>query len=190
MKSRHLVGVLLVLAVFAAQQVGRAKVPSVSVAELARQADCIALARVDGVRTIDGLKVAKVALRKVWKGSFRGGNVYIVAEPRWTCDTGTAMPGETVLLFLQRAKHPVVDRGFWRKPPVHVRLSPLFFIAHSGRGRMPLRVVGGKTYVTLWTSDVTLPSHVKTIAGPGARHADFIRSAQLTDVTQVVAQKQ
>jgi len=74
------------------------------------------------------------------------------------------------------------------KPPAHVRLSPLFFIAHSGRGRMPLRVVGGRTYVTLWTRDVILASRIKTIAGPEARCADFIRSARLTDITQAIAQ--
>jgi hypothetical protein len=190
MKARHLVRVLLTLAILSAQQVCWASVGSVSVAELARQADCIALARVDGVRTVDGLKVAKVSPQKVWKGNLKSGSVYLVAEPMWTCDTSTAKPGETVLLFMRRAKGPVVERRFWRKPPARVRLSPLFFIAHSGRGRMPLRVVGGKTYVTLWTGDVTLPSHIKTIAGSEARYADFIRSAPLADITQAIAQKQ
>jgi hypothetical protein len=94
-----------------------------------------------------------------------------------------------VLLFLVRSKNSVVERRFWRKPPVRVNVSPLFFIAHSGRGRMPLRVVGGTTYVTLWTDDVTLPSHLRTIAGPDARFARFIRSAPLADIVQSIGQK-
>jgi hypothetical protein len=112
---------------------------------------------------------------------------YFVAEPTWTCDTSDAVAGETVLLFLSRVREQTIERPNLGKPPVRVgaaKQQALFYIAHSGRGRMPVRQVNGQTYVTLWTEDVLLPPGIQTIDGPHPGSAEYIRSALLTDMVR------
>jgi hypothetical protein len=53
----------------------------------------------------------------------------------------------------------------------------MYYIQMAGHGRMPVRQVDGKTYVTLW-DEVLLPEDAPLIAGPDARYA-FIRSVEL-----------
>jgi hypothetical protein len=163
---------------------GEAKVGRIKLGELIRGSDCILLAQVEQMLTIDGLKVAKAVPRQVLKGSPNVTTLYFVADKTWTCDISTAQTGETALLFLVKAKSDRIERRMIRKPTARVTLKPLFLIGDSGRGRMPMRTVKGRTYVTLWTGDVELPTQIRNIPGP--ERYSFIRSALLSDICEVI----
>jgi hypothetical protein len=51
---------------------------------------------------------------------------------------------------------------------------------------MPVRVVDGVEFVTLWTGDVRLPADLQTVDGPEPEYSGFIRSARLDDVVAAV----
>ena len=53
---------------------------------------------------------------------------------------------------------------------------------------MPLRVISGRTYVTLW-NDVWLPNGAPTVAGPDPRY-DFIVSVELRYVEALILKHQ
>jgi hypothetical protein len=76
-------------------------------------------------------KVATARVLEVWKGNPRPEARYM-ASRSWVCDTARANVGERVVLFLSRSS-----------------VVPFLVIAHSGRGRMPLRDVGPVTLVIL-----------------------------------------
>ena len=61
----------------------------------------------------------------------------------------------------------------------------MFLIVDSGRGRMPLRMIGGQRYAMVWIDDVRLPPSVHTLAGPKTR-STFIRSVLLNDIVGLV----
>ncbi len=106
------------------------------------------------------IKIATARVLEVWKGN-AGQEVRYLASPIWLCDISEAKIGERVVLVLT-------------KPPDW----PFRAIAHSGRGRMPIRDVNSKSYATIYTGDVLLPKGVMTIPGPEPEY-EFIRSAEL-----------
>jgi hypothetical protein len=148
------------LCIFLCAVPASAKVAIIQIEELVARSDVIVVATVTGISPSPGNRhvSAGAVVERTLKGSMTG-TFRFLASPTWTCDVSTAVQGETVLLFLKR------------RPDGH------FIIGHSGRGRMPLRTVGDKTYVTLWT-DVQLPSGAPTIAGPDS-NASFLVAVEL-----------
>lgn len=155
-----------------------AKVAEIALKQLVASSDLIVLAKVlkveDGPTDIkaesDGFPPVKVATAQVvetWKGS-PVREVRYVASPLWTCDIADGEKGEQVVLFLESR-----------------RSSGIMMIAHSGRGRMRLREVEGKTHATLWTDDVLLPKGTPTIPGPEPKYS-FIRSVELSKLRELV----
>jgi len=137
-----------------------AKVASVSLENLVKQSDIIVVAKVESVnRPIIGKRYAKAKVLEVWKGPAVE-SVEFLASRTWTCDISDAKKGETALLFLKKGGK-----------------SRSYAIAHSGRGRLPLRPVDGKQYATFWP-DIRLPENAPTIDGPDPQW-DFIRSVEL-----------
>jgi hypothetical protein len=158
-----------------------AEVVEIPLQKLVAQSDLIVVARVtkveDGpadVKTEDDrffprVKVATAEVIETWKGTPLR-EVRYVASPLWTCDISDAEKGERVVLFLGSRKG-----------------SPIMMIAHSGRGRMPLREVEGKTYATFW-DEVELPKGTATIPGPEPKYS-FTRSVELTKLKELVRKK-
>jgi hypothetical protein len=160
----------------------RARVASVTLRELVDRSDLIVVATVtkvedgpaDLLRTLrledprlPGVKVATAQVVEAWKG-IAPREVRYVASPTWVCDISGASVGERVVLFLGKSDD-----------------SPFLWIAHTGRGRMPLRDVKGTPHATLWVDDVRLPPGVATI--PGARpEYSFIRSVELRRLRLIV----
>jgi hypothetical protein len=107
------------------------------------------------------IKIATARVLEVWKGNAVR-EVRYLASPSWICDISDAKVGERVVLFLVKPKD-----------------LPFRVIAHSGRGRMPLRDVKGKSYATIWADDVRLPKGVVTISGAETKY-EFIRSIDLS----------
>ena len=146
-----------------------AKVAAIPIEDLVTESDEIVVAVVTEAppgSTSDMKPVyASAVVQRTLKGSLAG-TFRFLAAPTWSCDISSAVKGETVLLFLKRQD------------------DSSFIIQHAGRGRMPLRVVGGRTYVTLW-NDIRLPHAAPTVAGPDPKY-DFIVSVELTYVEALI----
>jgi hypothetical protein len=144
-----------------------AKVGGLSLEELVRISDAIVIARVDRVSApLIGKKWAFASVTDTWKGS-TDSKIRFLASPTWTCDISEAKKGETVVLFLVKDKDPT-----------------RYVLALSGRGRMPVREVSGKTYATFWP-EVKLPEDTPTIAGPEPKW-DFIKSLEIQKLRELV----
>jgi hypothetical protein len=161
--------ILLSVFIFAAPAI--AKVSSMPIEELVTGSEEIVIATVTDVSSKPAPHMkpiyASAVVQRTLKGSLAGA-FRLRAYPTWSCDISEAVKGETVLLFLRRS-----DDGY-------------FTIQYAGRGRMPLRVVDGRTYVTLW-DDVVLPKAVPTIAGPDPKYA-FIVSVELAYIESLITQ--
>jgi hypothetical protein len=144
-----------------------AKVAALQLDELVEGSDLIVLAEVESVtKPLIGERKATARVLEVWKGSPIE-TVRFIASPTWTCDISEAVEGETVVLFLAKGDNP-----------------RFYTIAHSGRGRMPLRSVDGVTYATLWP-EVRLPEGTPTIEGPEPEWS-FIRSVEVEVLWELV----
>jgi hypothetical protein len=144
-----------------------AEVVSVQFSNLVAKCELIVVAKVESVSSpLIGKRYAKARVTEAWKGT-NAATVEFLASPTWTCDISEAKKGETVLLFLTKS-----DK------------SRSYAIAHSGRGRMPLRTVAGKSYATFWPG-VIFPADTPTIDGPEPKW-DFIRSVEVTLLRDLV----
>lgn len=144
-----------------------ARVASIEFSNLVASSEMIVVAKVESVSSpLIGKKYAKARVTEVWKGT-KTETIQFLASPTWTCDISEAKKGETVLLFLTKSEK-----------------SRSYAIAHSGRGRLPLRTVTGKNYAAFWP-DVILPKDIATIDGPEPKW-DFIRSVELDALRKLV----
>jgi hypothetical protein len=144
-----------------------AKVASIEFTNLVADSELIVIAKVESVSSpLIGKKYAKARVLEVWKGT-NSVTVEFLASPTWTCDISQAKAGDTVLLFLTKSDE-----------------SRSYAIAHSGRGRFPLRVVDGKNYVTFWP-DVLLPKEMLAIDDPEPKE-NFSRTVEVTRLRDTV----
>ncbi|MEW6072656.1 MAG: hypothetical protein AB1726_08715 [Planctomycetota bacterium] len=184
-------------------------IPSVGrepLAEVARFAEVVCVGRVEEVveleqeprdggsrsvppdlGTIRRIPIARVRVERSLKGTEEGEFVYYLAMPTWTCDISRAEVGERALFLLadtpwDRALQPATRAALKRL----TGSRPVYAVAHSGRGRLPLREVDGREYATYW-KELLLPDDLPTIAGPEARYS-FIRSALLPALEERLAQ--
>jgi hypothetical protein len=149
-----------------------ARIGSTSIEALIASSDQIVIATVSELlptSTSDkDLVYATASIQRTLKGSLTDSFLFR-ASSGWICDTSGAVKDETALFFLGRG-----DDG-------------TFYIQHAGRGRMPLREVNGKAYVTLW-DNVVLPRDAPMIAGPDPRYG-FIKSIELTYIDGLIRQQ-
>jgi hypothetical protein len=158
---------LVILFALFGQVTALAKVAGLSFEELVRMCDAIVIARVERVSApLIEKKWAIASITETWKGS-PDSKITFLASPTWTCDISNAEKGETVVLFLVKDKDPT-----------------RYVLAVSGRGRMPVREVGGKQCVTIWP-EVRLPKDTPTIAGPEPQW-DFIKSVEVEKLHDLV----
>jgi hypothetical protein len=148
-----------------------ARISSLPIEELIASSDEIVIAKVVELLPTSSAKgdlvYASASVEKTLKGKLSGSFMF-VASAGWVCDTSGAIKDETALFFLGHA-----DNG-------------MYYIQMAGRGRMPFREVGGKTYVTLW-DEVILPGDAPLIPGPDARYS-FIRSVELGYIEGLIGQ--
>jgi hypothetical protein len=161
------------IAFAAIASVAYSKISAVPVADLIDQSDVIVIATVTRVTetTVNSctVKHATAIVTKTLKGAPTT-QVEYQAVPG--CDhfmdsTADAIPDEAVLLFLK-------DQG-----------NGQLAIWVAGRGRMPIRHVGSRTYATYW-EDVRLPKDAPTIPGPEPKYT-FIKSVELEYLERLIA---
>ena len=168
MSSRNVLALLCGCQFLLSASEAGAKVAPTSFVRLAESSDLIVLAKVDSVtgKPSDPGRRAKATVTEVWKGP-KVATVEFHASSTWTCDITDAKPGETVLLFLSKGK------------------GAGWVLNASGRGRMPLRTVDGKTYVTPF-ADVILPPGTPAIAAPPGSAGGFERAVELDAARDLV----
>jgi hypothetical protein len=157
-----------------------ADVRTMTLKELVAGSDLIVVAKVSRVEDgpadtrprderFSAVRVATAEVIETWKGT-PVREIRFRASPTWACDISTAKEGEQIVLFLSKPGG-----------------EPIMTIRHSGRGRMPLREVQGRTYATFW-DDVELPKGTATIPGPEPEYS-FIRSVSLSKLRELVRRK-
>ena len=134
----------------------RAEVKDVAFKDFVVNSDPIVVAKVTKVEAgpaqreridpmMPALRFAIAQVIETWKGT-PARELRFVASSSWVCDTSSAEEGERVVLFLARRKD-----------------STIMSIAHAGRGRMPLREVGAKSFAVL-QHEIILPTATPTIS--------------------------
>jgi hypothetical protein len=141
-----------ILALMMAANDAAARKSSVSLESLTRYSAAIAVARVESVGSVRGVRVAQAIVLHPLKGLRANQRFAFLAEGTWRCDESDAVVGETVLLVLE-APGPVFHH-FIKAHPRFVqernrRLGsmPFYQIAHSGSGRMPVCRMNGADYL-------------------------------------------
>lgn len=144
-----------------------AKLAAFGLDEMIRKADIIVVGKVEAVSPKSGApRNATVQVTEVLKGA-PGEKVLLNVRRTWPCDVSEAKAGERILLFVQ-----------------HDQEKGQNLIYASGRGRMPIDEVDGKTYATFW-SEVCMPKEIEIIDGPEPQ-LDFIRRASLQDLKNYI----
>jgi len=148
-----------------------AKVISLSLEELIKQAELIVVAKVEKVSSpIDDKRYAEAKVTEVWKGA-QTESVEFLASPTWACDVSDAVKGETVVLFLIKSKQ-----------------SRSYQIAHSGRGRMPQRAVGDRPCADLY-EDIRLPDGITNLTSEGNAWIRCVDVPSLKDIVKRQVEK-
>jgi len=148
------------------------------IVELSARSDAIAVARVDRVLLHGGMRIAVATVLRPIKGLNANQRFSFLAEPTWTCDSSTAVLGETVLLFLERPGDGFdnwlieVHPDAWERRAEHPA-RPFFKVAWSGSGRMPVTewaspaylegyegpsMAAGRQTPSVWVGDVEFPA--------------------------------
>jgi hypothetical protein len=138
------------------------------IAQLAEESEVIVLAKVESVsgQPDDENRRAKATVTEVWKGP-KVKTVEYRVSPTFACDISDAKRGETVLLFL--AKDEETGWG----------------IVWAGRGRMPLRTINGKEFLTHF-GDVIFPAETPWVKTPEKSEDGFDAAVELKIVKELV----
>lgn len=152
------------------------KVIAQDFADVAKQAAVVMIGQVERVRAVQGVSVADVRRAVVLKGTC-GEMVPVMADGTWMCDISTAVEGEWALFALEpvpaenemgiEASKRV--RGFLEWARGQRGDARPMMIGFWGRGRLPIRVVGGVDCVMPESPDLMFPEAVRraTIADEG-----------------------
>jgi len=176
-------GVILFAASIALPRAAVGRVARTTLDEIVEISSVIAVVEDVEVLQSEGVRVARGTVEHVMKGPPSLREVYYLAEHTWMCDIATAKVGERSLIFLVApgaAEASPDERHF----PAEIGGNAILRIVWSGRGRMPIRTIEGRGFVTLW-DDVELPEGIERRAGPDSRY-EFIRSASLQDVSAAI----
>ena len=149
---------------------GYSRVATIEVSTLIKTSTMIMVGRVIDVTTDKGARIAHVKVQTIYKGK-KLKSVDVLAQRTWVCDISDAAKGEVALFFLHSGTQ---DRT-------------VFIISDNGRGKMPLRMIDGQQYVTLWADDVRVPTQIRSVAGPN-HDQRWARSVQLSDLVALIHQ--
>ncbi len=142
-----------------------AKVGSLEFDKLVTCSEMIVLAKVISLST-GPTSYAQATVIEVWKGA-KSKSVEFLATPWWTCDSSSAVVGETVVLFLAKGQ-----------------ASRSYIIQHSGIGRLHVSTVRDKSCVTV-TSMTVLPPKTSTVVSP-APMSDGLKLVELGVLREMV----
>lgn len=133
---------LVALAAFASTCFAEAG--TMSLGEMIKSSDLIVVGRVSEAR-VGGQAVAELGITQILKGDPALKRVRFVAGPVWACDVSAAEDNEAGLFFLRRSFTD--DPSERALPQSQSGGLPLFFITHSGRGRMIFKNIDGEDFL-------------------------------------------
>jgi len=164
LKTKKTYCLVVLLLVLCFQNDARGRVASISFDSLVDKADILVVAKVLRVSGVDGHQVAYARVVELWKGKVEAQEIRFLAEGTWTCDTSSATEGEEALLFLVKpdavSALPFPGR---QKLVTFTDDHDVFFIAHSGRGRLPIFKSQGQKWVSEPSDIMDLPEGMKTL---------------------------
>lgn len=185
-----------------------AKVRSLTLADMVRNADAIAVARVIGNVELPlsgepepglmglrrSVKLGLAQPERWLKGEPSSEPLVFVNQGTWTCDITGAELGERALFFFTRESKARALSQRAQGYAERFGSRPLHYVTHSGRGQMALRAVAGRELATVWNGDVRLPKGAPIEPGPESEYS-FIVSLDLAWLAPAVeeirlAQKQ
>ncbi|MFV1958860.1 MAG: HEAT repeat domain-containing protein, partial [Planctomycetota bacterium] len=131
--------------------------------------------------------LAEITVEQWIKGAPRPKAVWLFAEGTWICDVTDATLGERAVYLLEAGGlGDIVTPDSLARIKAAVPDATVHRVAWSGRGRMPIREIGGKRYATVWTSDVWLPAEMGSIPGPDPRDTGFKRGVLVEDLRRYI----
>lgn len=144
---------------------------TMTLADMIKYSDCIVVGRVVNAK-VDGKHVAELGVTQVLKGDRSLKRVRFYAAPLWVCDISRAEENETGLFFLRRN---FID------DPTENALSrsdrdgePIFFITHSGRGRIIFLHLDGQDFVHAFKAgEVKFPGSLRYARYPNAANRNL-----------------
>ena len=179
------------LGLLAAFGVAQARVAPSDIKGLVAVSDVIVIARVDRVEKIEGVPVVVLAVERTLKGP-ESKTWGLLLTSHWVCDISTAVPGERGLFLLEPWRKGREDTLESVPPRLTEQLAARGLglphgITHRGRGRMPLRVVGGMEHVAVY-GDVAFPTDLQpaVVETPSKRDHGWVRSVPLDAMLEQV----
>lgn len=144
-----------------------AKVMPLKLEKLIQYSDYIVIGKVTKVYSIEKEEIAELEISRVVKGKTSLTYLFFYASKTWTCDVSNAEDGESGIYFLQQSykpKNPSKDQlDFLQKINPITQGAPLFFITHSGYGRMVSKPFEEKEYVQSLYDMVLFPSTINVL---------------------------
>lgn len=176
------------------------KVAPVTLDELVTMSDAIVIGEVERVVDVKSTfaswfapeeldlptwPIAELKVLQTLKGDSAITKRRFAAFKTWTCDISDAKVGERALYFLADMD-PASELGEALVPEIEDEFGTreAAWIAHSGRGAMPLSTVDGREYVTCWVGDVEVPERLPRIVSTDGY--DFIKRLELVPLLDEV----
>lgn len=158
-----------------------AKVAGTTLAEVVASSAIIVLGTDISVEQRGSWRIARFRVESTLKGDAPD-ELFYLASPTWSCDIATAQAGEQALLLLTAPQGGSLLRP---GPPSRFHGETVYRIAFAGRGRLPLSLIDGETYATVWSSELQLPVELSTVIGPEPEFA-FIRRTRFEPLQQSI----
>jgi hypothetical protein len=152
---------------------------TMKLADMIKYSDLVIVGKVVNAR-VDGKRIAEVAVTQTLKGDRSLTRVRFYAFPIWVCDVSDAEQNETGIFFLRR--NFTDDPAEKSLPQGKSDGSPIFFIAHSGRGRLIFQHLDGGDFVYANKhGDVIFPGtlHFARYPKPDDRDVGLVKVADL-----------
>jgi hypothetical protein len=130
----------------------------------------------------EGLKIAEVKITRTLCGQRDLTGLFYIASKMFPDDISDAQLGETTLLFLRKLRKPPSEYDTAIQKVT--RGAPLFYVAHSGRGRLvPIRIEGDDYIYFRLGRRILLPPTLSALwkPDPKDRSLGLIRLSDLVD---------
>jgi hypothetical protein len=152
-----------------------AEAGTMTLADMIKYSDLIVVGKVVDAR-VQGKRVAELEVTRVLKGDPSLKRVRFYAAPIWACDISAAEQNEVGLFFLT---NDLLNDPKEKHPPYRDSEGvAVFFITHSGRGRMIFEHIDGDDYVYAYKGgEVKFPGSLRRARYPTPenRHFGLIR---------------
>jgi hypothetical protein len=144
---------------------------TMTLAEMIKYSDLVIVGKVVNV-TVNGKRIADVAVTQTLKGDRSLTRIRFYAFPIWTCDVSAAEQNETGIFFLR--SHFTDDSAEKTAPQDKLDGIPVFFLTHSGRGRLIFQHVDGDDFVYAnKRGDVKFPGSLHFARRPKSDNPDL-----------------